>query len=283
MTGKVMSFDNVLARTESPVTVELMVRHMHGLGVVEGMTVIVHSSLSAMGWVCGGAQAVISSLCQALGPKGTLVMPTHSADLSDPKEWENPPVPESWWATIRQTMPAYQPDLTQTTGMGRVPEVFRGMNGVHRSNHPKVSFAAYGAYAQETVGNHALHFSLGEGSPLARLYDLDASILLLGVGYESCTALHLAEYRAEFAGKKMIREGAPILVNGERQWVEYDDVDVDSDDFAEIGQAFEATGGSYNHGLVGQAQSRLVPVRSLVDFGVEWIAKNRTHPLHTIN
>ncbi len=271
-----MSFDDVLARTESPITVELMVRHLRELGVVEGMTVIVHSSLSSLGWVCGGAHAVILALCQALGPEGTLVMPTHSSILSDPKEWENPPVPESWWVVIRQTMPAYQPDLTRTTGMGRVPELFRKMNGVVRSNHPKVSFAAYGVHTLDVVGNHALNFSLGENSPLARLYDLDASILLLGVGYESCTSLHLAEYRAEFAGKKIIREGAPILVNGERQWVEYDDVDVDSDDFAEIGQAFEATGGSFNQGLVGQAESRLVPVRSLVDFGVQWIAEHRT-------
>src|SRR5690349_7103098 len=61
-----------------------------------------------------------------------------------------------------------------------------------------VSFAAWGRHALPITANHALDYGLGEHSPLARLYDLDGSVLLLGVGYERRTSLHLAEYRAPY-------------------------------------------------------------------------------------
>ncbi len=80
------------------------------LGVEAGSTVMVHSSLSRLGWVAGGAQAVVMALMDALGPTGTLVMPTHSGHLTDPARWERPPVPAEWWPLIRGETPAYDPD-----------------------------------------------------------------------------------------------------------------------------------------------------------------------------
>ena len=145
------------------------------------MVLLVHSSLSGMGWVCGGAVAVIIALQKALGKTGTLVMPTHSTDLSDPSQWENSSVPESWWQTIRQTMPPYDPDLTPTRSMGRIAETFRKQNGVLRSAHPQSSFCASGPQASYIIENHSLAFGMGEHSPLARIYDLHGFVLLLGV------------------------------------------------------------------------------------------------------
>ena len=85
--------------TNFPATVPSLAADFAALGVQPGMVLIVHSSLKSLGWVNGGAVAVILALEQVLGAEGTLVMPTHSADNSDPAHWENPPVPESWWQT----------------------------------------------------------------------------------------------------------------------------------------------------------------------------------------
>jgi aminoglycoside 3-N-acetyltransferase len=110
-----MSERDAIKRTwENPDTMKLLMADVSALGVASGMTLLVHSSLSALGWVCGAPVAVVLALEEALGFGGTLVMPTHSSDLSDPARWQNPPVPEAWWETIRQTMPAYDPDLTPT-------------------------------------------------------------------------------------------------------------------------------------------------------------------------
>lgn len=265
----------IRAEQQQPVTVPSLVAEFAALGVAPGMTLVVHSSLRSLGWVCGGPVAVILALEQLLGPGGTLVMPTHSGGLSDPANWRNPPVPRAWWEPIRQTMPPYDPDLTPTRQMGAVPECFRKQPGVLRSAHPHVSFAAWGAHAAEVVANHSLAWSLGEQSPVARVYDLGGSVLLLGVGHGNNTSLHLAEYRAEFPGKQHIFSKAPVLANGQRQWVMFQDIGLNDEDFEAIGASFARKTGLERRGTVGAATAILVPQRPLVDFAVTWMSENR--------
>ncbi len=272
MTGEA----EAVRRTQgTPATVESIRHDLIQLGVEPGMILLVHASLSALGWVSGGAVAVILALEEVLGLQGTLILPTHSGDLSDPTNWQNPPVPQDWWRIIRETMPAYDPDLTPTRMIGRIAETFRKQRGVLRSDHPQVSFAAWGAKATQVTEGHELDFGLGEGSPLARMYDLEGWILLLGVGYENNTSLHLAEARASYPGKKVITSGAPILKDGQRVWVEIRDLNLDVSDFTELGECFERDRVCVRHGKVAQAHCRLMPIRELVDYAVHWMEKNR--------
>jgi aminoglycoside 3-N-acetyltransferase len=259
----------------SPVTVASLERDLTALGVKPGMVLIVHSSLSSIGWVCGKSVAVIEALESVLTSDGTLVMPTHSGELSEPSYWRDPPVPEAWWQTIRDTMPAFQSDLTPTRGMGLIPETLRKQTGVLRSYHPQVSFAAWGRYKREITENHGLAFSLGEKSPLARMYDLRGHVLLLGVGHSNNTSLHLAEYRAHYPNKKVVQQGAPGFVDGKRVWQTFEDIETNDDDFEMIGKAFAEETRLECVGKIGQADAKLLPQKELVDFAVQWMEKNR--------
>ena len=263
-------------RSPAPVTVDSMAADLRGLGVERGDTLLVHCSLSSLGWVCGGPPAVVDALQRVLGEDGTLVMPTHTPGHSDPSWWENPPVPDDWEPTIRESMPPFRPEVTPTYGMGAVSECFRSYPGVERSTHPMFSFAAWGADGEFVVDDHSLDYSLGEDAPLARVYELDGRVLFLGTTHETNTSLHLAEYRGDLPGDTQTR-GGPLLVDGEREWVEYEDIHIDSDDFPECGAAFEdAHPEAVVRGEVGVAECALLDQRPLVDFGVEWLESNRT-------
>jgi aminoglycoside 3-N-acetyltransferase len=266
-----MAEDDRISSTPEPRTRQSLAADLQKLGLEAGMIVLVHSSLASLGWVNGQAVAVIQALQDVLSPGGTLVMPAHSGDLSDPAKWENPPVPQAWWAIIRDTMPAYDPRTTPTRGIGLIPEQFRTWPDVLRSGHPALSFSAWGAQAEAITRNHRLEDSLGEGSPLARLYELDGCVLLLGAGYDSNTSFHLAEYRLPWRKDDVL--GAPILREGKRVWVSYQDVDLDETRFAEIGEAFERAH-PVRVGQVGSATSRLFRQRPAVDFAAAWMAEH---------
>jgi len=264
----------IIQKTPVPRTIDSISRDLRQLGLAEGTTVIVHSSLSAIGWVCGESVAVVRALMDVVTAEGTIVMPAQSA-LCDPALWKNPPVPPEWFDIIRDTMPAYDTSTTPTSGMGAVAETFRKWPGVVRSAHPKLSLAAWGRNAGFVTAGQTLDFGLGESSPLARIYDLDGQVLMLGTGYDTCTSLHLAEYRSP--GGRRYTEGAPIIKDGRRIWQTFEDLDLDSDLFPEIGAAFESRS-KVNKGMVGSAESRLFRQREAVDFAVEWLTARMKRP-----
>ncbi len=267
-----MSEGQIVQETPLPRTRESLRHDLQEIGVVPGMTIIVHSSLRSIGWVSGGAVAVVQALLDAVTPESTIIVPTHTSGYSNPAAWQAPPVPKEWWPIIYQTMPAFDPQVTPTEYMGKIVEVFRTWPGVLRSSHPTVSFAAWGKHAEYVVKGHTLAYGLGEGSPLARIYDLDGWILMLGTSYDTNTSFHLAEYRVPEPVESL--EGSPVLEDGIRVWKTYRDIEMDTSLFPELGAEFEQTG-QVKIARVGSAITRLVRQRAAVDFAVEWFMRRR--------
>ncbi|HSU36968.1 MAG TPA: AAC(3) family N-acetyltransferase, partial [Propionibacteriaceae bacterium] len=101
-----------MADQSAPHTVASLSADLRALGLAEGDVVALHASTRRVGFVVGGPQAIVQALLDVLGPPGTLVVPTHTPENTDPAGWQNPPVPESWWPAIREQAPGFDPAIT---------------------------------------------------------------------------------------------------------------------------------------------------------------------------
>lgn len=258
------------------ITKDNIIQELTSLGLKKGDVVMVHTSLKSMGYICGGAQTVIEALLEVVGNEGTIMMPTQSWKNLDPEDGVHWLCDEADWQIIRDNWPAYEKNITPTNTMGAVAEMFRLWPGSIRSNHPARSVCANGKYAEYLTKDHDLSNIFGKGSPIDRLYELDAKVLLLGVSYDKNTSIHLADAIANYDSKHDCTEYSAIIENGERIWKKYVTLFVDGEDFEEIGKAFEEEyGKKISFGQIGDAKIRLMNQRDIVDFSVKWIEKNR--------
>jgi aminoglycoside 3-N-acetyltransferase len=268
--------------TDGPVTQRQLEHELRALGL--GTTVLVHTSLSRLGWVVGGGQAVLLALEAVVGPEGTLMMPAFVDGAPDPARWRHPPVPESWWSTIREETPPWDPDTSPTRQVGVVADLLRHQSGTVQSFHPHQSFVARGPRARALLDRHALDDGCGEQSPLGRLYESDGHVLLLGVGHDNNTSLHLAEYRANWPGRwEPLRLEGRVVRGGRIESVSFTDVDGTGEDFHRLGTDYEATEGAVVRGPVGQGTGRFLRMRPMVDFAVGWLERNRGADGPTVN
>ena len=245
------------------------------VGLQRGDSVMVHTSLGKIGYVCGGAQAVIEALIEVVGEDGTIMMPAQSWKNLDPETGVHWDADEADWDGIRENWPAYQKAITPTNTMGAVAEMFRSWPGAVRSDHPARSVAAWGKNAEYLTKNHDLSDIFGDRSPIGKLYELDGKVLLIGVDYDKNTSIHLADVRAEYPGKHTCIEHSAVMENGKRVWKAYETLFVDGEDFIRIGRDFE-TAHAVNTAAIGGTELKLMKQRELVDFAVGWIEKNRT-------
>ena len=152
------------------------------LGIERGDTLFVHSSLKSLGYVEGGAAAVIGALQDAVGPEGTLLVPTYYLPGGTVK------------ATCEMTAYEFDPRI-HGTNMGRLPETFLKEAATHRSVHPTHSVSAWGRHAQYlTEAHHQAPSIFGEGSPWQRFVGLKgAKVLGLGISMGPVTFYHVLE------------------------------------------------------------------------------------------
>ena len=230
---------------------------LRNLGLKKGDSVGVHSSLRSFGRVEGGADAVIDALLETVGEDGNVVMSTHSANLSEDRRTpEEIAMGVSWLCRI---LP-YDPEKTPVR-TGIIPETFRKRKGVIRGSDPSNSVAALGPKAKY----------LSEG--WHRLLELDGYILLIGVGLDRCTAMHLAEKRVKLPAHILKKISPPKWLvekysEGEWEW-----------DFGPYPNFAKLTEPCLTRGImktvkVGESTLSFVRLRELIDLYVEYLERD---------
>jgi aminoglycoside 3-N-acetyltransferase len=269
-----------------PVTRRRIVRDLRRLGVEPGRNLLVHASLRSLGWVPGGAAAVVSALREAVGPDGHVVVPTGTEENSRTSRVHQAHIAMLTPDEVEEyylAMPAFDKDATPS-GMGAISEALRTADGAARSAHPQSSFAAIGPEADLLMADHPLECHLGPDSPLGKLAKMDAQVLMAGVGYWAFTGFHLAEYLYTPRPPKRTyacvvapttgTTGTTVTGAGGGRWEEYEDVVLDDQKFEDIGESLEKHM-VVKRGKVGHAECRLVSLPAAVEFAAEWMAKHR--------
>jgi aminoglycoside 3-N-acetyltransferase len=150
-----------------------VVAGLRGMGIGAGWLLQVHSSLSRLGYVEGGADTVVDALLEVVGTEGTVMVPTFNhgaAEIYDPR--------------------------TTPSSNGAVTEALRHRPEARRSIHPTHPYAAIGKHAGALVAGHLEAGTFDRRSPLGKLADLGGFVLLLGVGMNRNTAAHIGETMA---------------------------------------------------------------------------------------
>lgn len=229
---------------------------LKALGVAHGGVLLVHTSFRAVRPVDGGPLGLIRALQAAIGPEGTLVMPGWGGDEDTPFDPARDPVAED---------------------LGVTAEVFRRQPGTLRADHCQ-AFLAAGPKAAQILADPLPLPPHIPASPVGRVRDLDGQVLLLGVGHDADTSLHLAE----------IEGGAPyrtpkyctILQGGVPTRVDFAENDHCCARFALADDWLRAKG-LQAEGRVGNAEARLIAARDIVATAVEHLAADPLIFLHS--
>lgn len=228
---------------------------LRALGVEEGGVLLVHTSFRAVRPVEGGPRGLIGALRDALGPRGTLVMPSWTGDDATPFD--------------PRTTPA-------SADLGVVADAFWRMSGVVRSDQP-FAFAAMGPRAAEiTADPLPLPPHIPE-SPAGRVHGLDGQVLLLGVGHDGDTTIHLAEILAGVPYR--VPHHITVLRGGRPERIEYGENDHCCQRFALV-DGWLRERGLQREGIVGHAHARLARSRDIVAATAEHLSRDPLVFLH---
>jgi aminoglycoside 3-N-acetyltransferase len=233
---------------------EALADELVALGISGDGVLVVHTAFSSFGGRAGAPADLIAALRMAAGARGTVVMPSMSDDDEHP----------------------FDRQRTSCIGMGILADTFWRIPGVSRSDSPH-SFAAIGPHAAEITAPHPVDVPHGLDSPIGRTHELDAEILLLGVGHDANTTVHLAENLAGVRYKvpKYVTE----MHNGQLVRQHYYEVDHCCANFALLDSWLEARG-HQQRGFVAGAQARLIGARDVVATALEHLRENETVFLH---
>jgi len=231
-----------------------LVDQLHALGVAPGGILLVHTAFSRVGPVEKGILGLIEALRVAVGPRGTLVMPSMSDDDEHP----------------------FDPERTPCRSLGVVPDMFWRLPGVCRSNSPH-AFAAAGPDADHITAPHPVEVPHGPKSPVGRVHDAEGQVLLLGASHDANTTIHLAE---ALAGVRYRRpKHCTVLRDAKLMRVDYAETDHCCQRFVLMDQWLDAAR-RQRRGRVGRAEARLAGARVIANLAIARLRLDETVFLH---
>ena len=255
----------------APWTRSALGEHLSDIGVQSDDVVLVHAGLRSVGAIIGGLDTLIAALRDVLGPGGTVMAycdwQMGEGATDDPLLRDQIPPFDAWASrAIRDN--------------GAFPELLRTTPGALRSGNPGASCAALGEQAAWLVADHALDYGYGPQSPFGKLVAAGGKVLMLGAPLDTMTLLHHAEHLADIANKRVLRYAAPILLDGQKLWRDFEEFDtglpvvdgLDEDYFESVVEDFLVTGQG-RRGLVGHAPCVLVDAPAIVAFAVDWLER----------
>jgi aminoglycoside N3'-acetyltransferase len=234
---------------------EHLSEQLRSLGVEPGGVLLVHTSFRAVRPVEGGPLGLIEALRAALGPEGTLVMLSSTGNDDEPFDPATTPV---------------------AADLGVVADTFWRLPGVLRSNHP-FAFAAAGPHAAQITSDPLPLPPHIARSPVGRVHDLDGQVLLLGVGHDANTTLHLAELLAGVPYR--VPRYCTVVHDGRAVRIDYAENDHCCEGFALLDDWLREQG-LQSEGRVGHTHARLARARDLVRLAREHLADNPLVFLH---
>lgn len=246
-----------MSESRTEISLGEIVAQLRALGVEKGGVLLVHTSFRAVRPVQGGPAGLIEALRAALGPGGTLAMPSWTGDDETPFDPASTPASED---------------------LGVVADTFWRMPGVLRSAHP-FAFAAAGPLAARITEGPLPLPPHAPGSPVSHVHELDGQVLLLGVGHDADTTLHLAELLAGVPYR--VRNHITVLRDGRPLRIEYGENDHCCLRFA-LADEWLRPRGLQAEGRVGHADARLVRSRDAVAVAREQLGRDPLLFLHPI-
>lgn len=268
---------------DKAVTRDQLINDLRALGVHSGGIVMVHSSLSLLGWIIGGAETVARALFEVIGPDGTLMA---YIGWEDEPPMAEDPVPDHVRRLIHDHHPPYDPLVARARkDHGRLPELLRTWPGAVHSGHPESGIVAIGKRAGEIAHPHPFDEGFGANSPYARLVALRGQVLMLGAPLDTTTLIHHAETIANVPNKKRVSYDYPIYNDfGQREWRTFHDIEtstgclpyetVTPEPYVEYMATQALNAGYGQRGVVGYGTAVCFEAEPLVQHAVAWIEQN---------
>lgn len=187
----------IIGKTKKPLTKNDIVEGLKKLGIKADSKLEVHASLSAFGFVVNKAYDLVDALMDVV-KKGVIIVPAHTSEMTNPRDWENPPVPESWFEIIEENRKAFDPEVFIPERVGVFAQTFEHYPNVLRTYHPEVSLSVY----NQTDDPHWLDHGFDDRDCIHPLYKLQAEggkILMMGTDFKTVSSIHLTEYLSDYA------------------------------------------------------------------------------------